>query len=805
MSILLSASTKAVISAVVLAGALFAIGRPIDGGPSLVLFLDPWDGLARTARHAELDRLSHERIPFLADSVTVGLDARGVPHIFAGSDRDAIIALGYLVARERLFQLDYIARVASGRLSEAFGPGLVPTDRFLRQTGMYRAALENVRRITEENGKELEISQWFANGANTYIDTLTDEDLPLEFRLIGYRPERISPLHTALLLQFMIYDLTFETDDPEYSELRRRLGPDLFEDLFPTHNALSVPIFKDASGTARRKDYLPSLAHESGSVLLPDGIADIGGYREGKGSNNWVVSGSRSATGSPILAGDMHLGLSMPAIWYETHLVTPSLNTYGVTIPGAPLPVEAFNEYVAWAFTNTATDQIDFMELDLDPDGQGYYMDGSLKAFEEIPDTIFVKNSTPVVNPLRYSDWGPVVEADSGAYAIRWVAHEPNRNMLALWDMNRAVDLHQFTEATRMWDAPMQNIVVADISGDIAIRSTGLLPIRSTESYGLDNGSSSASTWTGRVPFDELPASTNPVAGYLTSTNQQPAGERYPYYLGHDWRSTFRSIRIDSLLRNKEFHSVDDFRDYHADVRAVQFQMLRPLLDDVSGLGEDAERLRLDLLSWDGEMGTGSRKSIAFDEWFQTLRRTLWDEEVFSIRLPSNGTMVHLLTSRSESEVYDITRTEEVESRLELLKYTLERTAESLDNYYARLGNDAVWGDRHKVVFRHLTRSDALKTLWRGPYPYPGFSETLSPGAGREVTHSASWRVIVDMRPPRPRGIGVYPGGQSGHPFSKWYDSHIQTYLDFDYFELLTPDNVDQLDPDSTTYLYLNP
>ena len=748
--------------------------------------------------------IASARVPFLIDSVTVALDSRGVPHIFADSDRDAIIALGYMIARERLFQLDYIARVASGKLSEAFGPELVSTDRFLRQTGMYRAAVENAERIIEDNGRELQISRWFANGANTYIDNLEDEDLPLEFRLVGYKPERVSILHSTLLLQFMIFDLTFETDDPVYSELQARLGA-AFDSLFPQDNPLSIPIFHDELASGRRENSIPSLTHRSGRIPVPDAVASLGGYSPGKGSNNWIVSGSRSTTGSPILAGDMHLGLTMPGIWYETHLVTPSMNTYGVTIPGAPLPVEAFNKYVAWAFTNSATDQIDFLDLEMDGSGTGYFVDDSLHSFDLLPDTIFVKGQNPVVDTLRYSKWGPVVESDSGVYAIRWVAHEPNRDLLALWGMNHAKDLYQFTEATRLWDAPMQNIVAADISGDIALRSTGLLPIRSSAGFGLDDGSVSSDSWQGRVPFDELPASTNPVSGYLTSTNQQPAGPSYPFYLGRDWHSTFRSIRIDSLLRQKEFHSIEDFRRYQADTKSVQFGMLRALLEDISGLDEDAEQIRQDLLNWDGLMSVDSRTALAFDEWYQSLKRLLWDEDEFDILVPSDGTMIHLLVNSDDSEYFDIQSTEATESKSDLIWTSLDEASERLQNYYAQIDTDATWGDRHKVVFRHLTRSNALSALWRGPYDYPGFSETLSPGRGREVVHSASWRVVVDMRPPRPRGIGVYPGGQSGHPFSRWYDSHIQTYLDFEYFELLTPDTVDELDPDSTSFLYLKP
>ena len=799
--------TRVIVSCLLLAAALFALSHSIAGNPKAILLLDPWDGLYRTARNADRPFYGEMRIPFLSQPVDVAIDERGVPHVFATSDRDAIITLGYLVARDRLFQLDYLPRVAAGRLSEAFGSELIDTDRFLRNTGMLGSARQNTERIIEEGGREMQVATWFANGVNTYIDSLEPEDLPLEFRLLGYAPDRFSILQQVLLMQFMIFDLTFETDDEVYADILDKLGSTEFANLFPRKNYLSVPIIKDP--TAPRisaSNRSPSRYFSSARIQQPDNMIDrIGGFVDGKGSNNWAVSGSRSSTGYAILAGDMHLSLTLPAIWYEVHLSTPTMNTYGVTIPGAPVPVEAFNDYLAWAFTNTGSDQIDFHELALNAQGDQYLYDGDYRAFELRIDSIKVNKGEPVIDTVKYSVWGPVFETADYSYALEWVGHVANHNIEALWKMNHASDVYSFQEALRSWDAPMQNILVADISGDIALRSTGIIPIRE---HGVSFGMSdpgSQKTWTGRVPFDELPYTVNPRSGYLTSTNQQPATDWYPYYLGNDWRSTFRSIRIDTLLRRKNFHSVRDLMDYQRDVQSVQFDLLKPVLESVDRLSGAAEDMRQSLLAFDGNMSADSRRAIQFDTWFTTLRNLTWDEPVFGTRKPSGGTLVHYLTNVETSTWFDIVSTPSTESKKELLRESLERASVTMTNFSGAHAGNTTWGDVHQVVFRHLTRSDALRGLWRGPYPYPGFSETLSPAAGREVFHSASWRMIVDLSPSGPVGYGIYPGGQSGNPFSKRYDSSLEKYLAFEYYDLHNPKEISGLDSTSISILHLIP
>lgn len=786
---------------VALAGVyIFALQRFWGPLPPLGHLLDPVDGLYYTARSSLQAPPAERSVNGIRDDVQLVRDRRGVPHIFADNELDASFALGYAVARDRLFQVDFISRVASGRLSEVLGPSLIETDRFLRRTGMDWGAEANLRRIQEQSGEEYDLIRAYVDGMNAYVRSMDPRDLPFEFRLLGYAPEPITDMHVIRVMQYMAYDLTYESNDEIYTALIDRLGPDSFRDLYPLYQTLYVPIIPERGGQILSQEKRPTFSQirsSSHRSALPDSFrqapiamgALVEGFKEGKGSNNWVVGPGRSETGSPILAGDMHLSLWLPSIWYEAHMVTPSMNTYGVTIPGAPLIVEGYNDYVGWAFTNSGTDQIDQFRLKLDPSGRRYLFEGAYHDLEARIDTLHVKGQPAIVDTLFFSRWGPTRIDGTEAVSTRWVAHDSSRTLLALARMNTASSMDAFQEALTFWDTPMQNVVYGDVHGNIAIRSAGYLPIRrGGHGIGVLDGSTDAFEWIGRVPFDELPFSFNPPRGYLASTNQQPADSTYPHYQGYDWGASYRSLRIDALLSGKEQHTLEDLKRYQADIYVVQRDLFVPLLDSLSGLSERADHIRTLLSHWEGESDVDRVEPLVFELFLDHLNETIWDEAVFDgLKPPSESRSYAALTGALSPEWLDIQGTPEIEDAEAVFRHVLDKTVSTLDESYGWDKAGWRWGEHRKVVFKHYTRSEALKALWRGPYEYPGFEETLSPAADRETTHSASWRMVVDFSSQPPRGYGVYPGGQSGNPFSPLYDLHIDTYRAFDYYDLSKP------------------
>lgn len=798
-----------IILALIATGSIYVLQRPWGSVPALGNLLDPVDGVYALARNSLHPDEINDRITGLTAPVQVVRDERGVPHIFAENNLDAITALGYAVASDRLFQLDFIPRVAAGRLSEILGPSMIETDRFLRRTGMDWGAKKNLERILEEESLEYEIIQAYVRGVNAYIQSMSKGDLPLEFRLLGYEPELYTALHVIRILQYMTFDLTYRTSDTDYAGLEAQLGQEQFQELFPEYAELFVPIIPEKGGRIlpqdKRQTYVVSPNNElirtlpvalmsdlnSQHLALKGGVTE--GFIEGKGSNNWAVGPDRSETGAVILAGDMHLSLWLPSIWYETHMVTPSMNVYGVTIPGAPLPVEGFNAHLGWAFTNTGADQIDYLSLSLDETGTKYKYNQEWLSLVQQPDTIVVKGSEIVIDTLFYSHWGPTLVDKESALSVQWVAHDTSRTVIAQWKMNAASSIKEFQEALTFWDTPMQNIIYGDVAGNIAIRSTGVLPLRKgRHGIGVLNGSVDEGTWVGNVPFDELPYSYNPRQGYLTSTNQQPADSTYPYYQGYDWGPGYRSLRIDALLEGKEKHSVEDIKRYQSDVYVVQRDLFVPLLSEVEGLSERAAELRTILQHWEGESSIDREEPLIFDIFLDNLNEMVWDEKLFSTyRSPKEDRLYALLTGNISDKWLDVQGTEEKENASDIMRLVLEKTANDLAETYGWDKSLWRWGAHHQIVFRHYTRSEALKPLWKGPFEYPGFANTLSPAADRQTTHSASWRMVVDFSATPPAGFGVYPGGQSGNPFSPNYDRHVDTYLSFSYFPLLKPDSIE--------------
>lgn len=830
------ASVQLVLLAALSVVVLVFLGTRLTGLPPLGMLLDPRDGLYRTARLADAPAPDDFGIPGLESPVHIEWDDRGVPHIFADTELDAVRALGFAVARDRLFQLDFLPRAASGRLSEALGPATVSADRFLRSIGMDWGARKNLERMIAANGLEMQILEAYADGVNAYLQRLEPEDLPFEFRLLGYEPDHWTPIQTLRLLQYMNYDLSYGTDQPSYAVLRARLSEEEFNLLYPKHAELYVPIIPreepltttpsvagiqlettSARAAMDRPDN-PSaeLASTNASWIerptvfrRPDIDSDISlpvleGFIHGKGSNNWAVAPSRSTTGHPILAGDMHLAVTLPSIWYEVHVVTPEMNTYGVTIPGAPLPVEAFNDYVAWAFTNTGSDQIDHYLLQTDESGLRYRYEGAWCDFELVQDTIYVKGEPPIVDTLRYTHSGPVIDLGYQSYSLRWTAHDSSRTLLALRMMNAARDQDDFDSGLHYWDSPMQNILYADVEGTISIRSTGHLPVRKGRAgAGLLDGSTNSSEWIGRVPFNELPSAVNPDQGYLTSTNQQPTDSTYAYYIGWDWRDQYRSLRIDSLLSRREKHGVADIAKYQSDVHAVQYDLFFPLLDTLSGLTGRAAGLVEMLRAWSGEMSVERPEPLILDVFLGALGQLAWDEPEFDpmflaptgdtlsspiyVPTPHQSLLVTLLRDKPASKWLDIVRTIGTEDAADLLRAAIESTVERINRDHGWDQDSWRWGNHRQIHFKHLIDSPALLALGRGPFEYPGYRETLSPAAGRVTTHSASWRVVVDFSSGVPVGQGIYPGGQSGNPFSRRYDLHLPAYVSFEYYDLLKP------------------
>jgi penicillin amidase len=793
---------SALLAAALLGGLVYATSRTWGSIPAFSYFLDVWNGAYRTARLAhESSKIEDVRIPTLSAPVSIYRDERNVPHITAQNDLDAVAALGYLIAKERLFQIDFQTRVASGRLSEIFGADRVKTDQFLRRTGMMMGAERTWESVQKNSPQTKAVLEAFTSGVNAYVSGLSEKDYPFEFRLLGYAPEAWSPVKSILVNQLMAFDLTFQgqLDDVVMEELRGKMGDSAFQALYPNHSVLNVPQSPEAQGIVpaskrtgvikteqqAKNIHLESRAITALLAARDDAGTLFGETAEGKGSNNWVATGAKTRSGKPILAGDPHLGLSLPAIWYEVQMITPTMNMYGVTIPGAPLIIVGYNDNVAWSPTNTGADVVDFYTVKFEDGKQKrYFQSGGWEPVEERIAPIRVKGGADVPDTMRITRWGPVITVENEAVAVRWTAHESSTILEGIWGMNHAKNLDEFTKAQQKWDVPAQNLVFADNAGNISLRSCGYYPIRKRgHGRGVHDGATDEGAWIGRVPFDSIPGSVNPERCFLESANQDPTPADYPYYLNYDWGDVWRSRRIHEFLSTAQNLTWQDFEHFQTDVKVMQWEFLKPMISALNLAPQTpAKKQALErLMAWDGIATKENGGALLLHTFIGELRRQTWDEMLDTAQNlrgnPSDPMIYHLLKNEPNSRWFDHPATPERETASDILRSSMLAALDTMIAKYGTSPDAWQWGKQHNLVVRHLTRSDALKPLWRGPYPFVGFQATVLPAGNLMTTHSASWRMVVDFASGKPEGHAVYPGGPSGNPFSKWYDSQIPTWL----------------------------
>lgn len=773
--------------------------------PPLGPFLDPANGVWALARAAELPERSRARIPGLSAPVEVRYDDRGVPHIFAATEVDAWRAQGYVVARDRLFQLELQSRAASGTLSELLGKRALEADRTDRRRGFPWAAERGMAAL-DSSSLIARAARAYADGVNAWIDALRPAELPLEYRLLNARPVRWHPIDTFYL--YLQMGLTLAWEDPTLTKLQARamVGAAAAEALFPLNSPIQEPIQPNGTAAPRYDfarlpppgppDSLSLIAAREREQLNLDlaGLphcrtAALSHCRTEIGSNNWVVAPSRTAAGFALLAGDPHLELSLPSVWYEVHLqVAGGLDVAGVTFPGSPGVIIGFNRDVAWSFTNTGADVRDHYEEQVDDPAEPtrYRLDGAWQPLETRLEAVRDRDGDILaVDTVRFTRRGPLVRQGDRWLSLRWTAFEspsPGEDFLRL---NRARSVAEWLDGWKDYVAAAQNGVVADRSGSIAIRSTGKYPLRPGNGRGDDlrDGSSSASDWAGFLPLEAYPFARDPAQGFLASANQQPVDPRVnPHYFGANWYSPWRALRINQLLRADSSVTPEAMRRFQGDAESVRAAAFVPLLRAAARADSSLGLAAALLAEWDYRYAKDSRGAALFDATMAALAPLVWDELIPPDRLTDSSARPTVvpedvvlleLAGDSSSVWWDDHRTPVVERRDAILAEALRRGfARALREYGSPEGKGWRWDRAHQANVYHLLRIPALSAL---ELPVQGGPSTLTPSPGRG-THGPSWRMVVELGP-KVRGWGVYPGGQSGNPASSRYLDRLPRWL----------------------------
>jgi penicillin amidase len=585
------------------------------------------------------------QLPGLQAPLTIARDAHGIPTVRAASVRDAMYGLGVAHAQDRLWQMETHRRIGAGRLAEVFGEGALDTDRFLRILGVRQAAQ---RQWVKASPASREALQAYADGVNAVIASLRAR--PPEFVVLGIQPEPWTPVDSLSWAVMMAWDLSFNWQT-ELLRLRLALTlpKDRIDQLLPPYPGDPVPASADYTALYRSLKLDGQQAASEASVLRLMAAAPPSEV-EGTGSNSWVLAGSRTTTGAPLLANDPHLKLSTPALWYFARLQAPGLDVAGATLPGLPGVVVGQNAQVAWGFTNSGPDVQDtYLERIRPDDATQYQTPDGWAAFTTRAEVIKVKGQPDVALTVRASRHGPLLSdaalagvagtalggRDKPGYAIalRWTGLDDDVDiMAATLQMNRAGSVAEFAAATQSWQSPMQNMAVADAAGHIALLSPGRVPVRRADNdlAGLAPapGWDARYDWVGELAHDQLPQVRDPARGFVANANQKIVPEGYPHYINSYWALPYRHQRIEQLIEARPKHSLADLAAMHGDVRSLAAPRLLARLQQARSAHPLAAAAQQALLGFDGTMAADKAAPLILWAWTRHL-----SEQVIKPRL----------------------------------------------------------------------------------------------------------------------------------------------------------------------------
>lgn len=751
--------------------------------------LAPQEGIWQNAVPVNYDYSMQLPATGLKGKVEIYLDERLVPHVYAENNEDLFFAQGFLHARFRLWQMELQAMAASGRASELVGKKALDHDREFRRLGMVYAAERAVEEIEKDTFSK-SVCDAYTAGVNTYISSLTQSTLPLEYKLMGYYPEKWSNLKTALFLKYMSYDLSAREQDFERTNTRAFFGAEKYQLLFPDSLSPVDPIIPGGWTATPELNIIQRVNYDTISFNQADFPMSEKPDQD-NGSNNWVIGGGRTQSGSPILANDPHLGLNLPSLWFEMHLQSPDFNVYGVSFPGAPSIPIGFNDKIAWGVTNGGRDVRDYFNITFNDDSRGKYLfNGEWKDTKFRIEEIKIKGSETIYDTVAYTELGPVMyENRFGGktvgeqyYAVRWTAHEPSNELLCFINLNRATDYNDYLHALSYMKTPGQNFAFASKTGDIAMRTRGYWPAKwKHQGDFIMPGNDSTFLWQGFIPDSETPMQFNPERGFVSSANQPPADISYPYYLGTDY-PTSRGIIINKMLEADSAFTLDKVKAMQTDNYNIFAEQAMPLFKqyiNTTALNKNAIRYFDILEKWNLRNDAESEGATVFELAWNDLYNAIYNDDYAKApkqsAKPAQTTLLQFLLKDSAYLFIDDINTPEIETLSLLMTKSYNRAADEMKTV-ERNGRLA-WAKYKDTHIMHLTKLDAFSRLH------------LPIGGGRyeinatKENHGPSWRMIVQMSDSI-EAYGVYPGGQDGNPGSPFYDNFINSWVKGEYYPL---------------------
>lgn len=728
----------------------------------------------------------------LGAETRVYTDSHGVPHIFARSRNDAARALGYVHASERIVQMELQRRAGQGRLSEIIGPTMLGVDKYIRTLGLYGLAQSSAKAMSPE---AQEFFQAYADGVNRWLE-IHKTSLPPEFIILHDTPEPWQPADSVVWGKLMALQLS-------HNYKLEMLRATLANTISAANIAQLFPMPPEESPVTTRPLSLQKTDRGDG---VPDVLEQLGHITslEHGASNEWVIAGSRTESGKPILANDPHLGLEAPILWYLARLVTPEGSVKGATVPGLPIVLLGQNDHIAWGFTTTGSDVQDlFVETVDSQNAEAYLTPKGAIAFATRTEVIHVKGSQDVVLKVRRTRHGPVmsdVDEDMAKLAgngkVMALAFtgldDHDRTSEALMHLNWAENWQGFREALKLYQAPPQNVVYADIEGNIGFINPGLMPIRK-QGNGMTpaDGASGTFDWVGMVPFEELPQLYNPKVGFIFNANNAVVNARAPHFYGTDWEEPYRAVRLQYFFNTLDHHTLDSSARMQADHVSLAARDLLPFLGRIQSKNASVIQTVDMLRQWDGEMDKDRPEPLLFEAWLYQLHRNMLvaktGNDLKDMGPYSATTIVALLKNNPDTwcdgdKTCASLLTKSMEDAVGMLS---ARERGPLTAW--RWGRENISQIKHKI-YSHVPVLGAWSDL---SVPSSGDFYTLDRGGSFDFdpahpfarTHAGGFRGIYDLSNPSQSRFMITTG-ESGHIFSRHYGDFVALWNDVKSFTL---------------------
>lgn len=752
------------------------------GIPPLGKILNPFHGLWSSINNPKQINLNGK-----SGNIEIIIDKRGVPHIYAETLEDALYGQGYMEAKDRTFQMQFLRQVASGQLSEYFGSKTLEYDKWTHKKGI-PTTVYNAAKTWENNPSVLKLNTPYRDGVNAYLSQIKYADLPYEFKLLNLKPKQWDIQAMACVFKYMGNVLADGNYDIEHTNVRTLLGKERYEKYYKESEEVNNPIIPKE----KKYDFESVLDADVAPDKTFDNIIYNAFYEKRDkniGSNNWTVDGNKSATGYPILCSDPHLSLSLPSIWYELNIVTPDLNVYGVSFPGIPGIMIGFNEKIAWGETNVGHDVQDLFHINYTDDTHTHYwLDGEKMPLKQRLSRINVRGHGEVVDTTLLTHFGPIIKVSNDRkadIAMDWlVAHPaPAEEINTFVNAMQCKDYGCFLEKTGIFVTPAQNFLYADASGTIGLRVNGLLPAKGKDDGKfVEEGDKLSAAWNKWIPRNQNPQIRNPKQGYIASANQRSAEMNYPYYYTGNFER-YRNRAINNHLDTvTNVTPLQMMRFQHDNYSKKAEDFLPLMLADISDLTQDqvGKNILNTLKKWDYVYDGDKIAPTYFHQWFKYLELMTWDEiraykDTMSVVYPEEFVLKNLIRDAPEDPIFDRIYTIPTENAHDVIRIAFDSLKTYVDG---KSKTDLRWSKTLDVSIPHIAQIPGL-----------GIDYLEASGCGDAINAARnnfgpSWRMVISLGD-KVNAYGIYPGGQSGDPRSPQYMNMVEKWRTGQYDTLL--------------------